>query len=228
MDTKQLLQRGLILEYITLGWNVVGCAVAVWAGIEAASLALFGFGIDSAIEIFASVVVLWQLHATHKDNEKLALKLIGSAFMLLSLYLLVRSVQVLMEQVHPQTSIIGGVWLVITALAMFSLAYGKRIVGTQLKNAILLEESVVTLVDGFLAVAILAGVILNAAVGWWWADATASLVAGLDQAIQLKAAQKKADAARNEAPVLPQAIDIPRSGAMPTADPVPTPGTPAR
>ncbi len=176
MDTKQLLRRGLTLEYITLGWNVVGCAVAVWAGIEAASLALVGFGIDSAIEIFASVVVVWQLHATHKDNEQLALKLIGGAFMLLSLYLLVRSAQVLMEQVHPQTSIVGGVWLVITALAMFSLAYGKRIIGTQLKNTILLEESVVTVVDGFLAVAILIGVLLNAAAGWWWADAAASLV----------------------------------------------------
>ena len=176
MDTKQLLRRGLTLEYITLSWNVVGCAVALWAGIEAASLALVGFGIDSAIEIFASVVVIWQLHATHKDNEKLALRLIGGAFMLLSLYLLVRSVQVLMGQVHPQTSIVGGVWLVVTALAMFSLAYGKRVVGTQLKNAILLEESVVTVVDGFLAVAILAGILLNVCVGWWWADATASLV----------------------------------------------------
>ena len=176
MDTKQLLQRGLILEYITLGWNVVGCAVAVWAGVAAASLALFGFGIDSAIEIFASVVVVWQLHATHKENEKLALRLIGGAFMLLSLYLLVRSVQVLMEQVHPQTSIIGGVWLLVTAIAMFSLAYGKRIVGTQLKNAVLLEEAVVTVVDGFLALAILIGVLLNALAGWWWADATASIV----------------------------------------------------
>ena len=84
-ETQSLLQKGLFLEYLTLGWNVFGTAIAIWTGIEARSLALFGFGIDSAIEIFASLIVVWQLKTIHKDNERLALKLIGGAFMALSL-----------------------------------------------------------------------------------------------------------------------------------------------
>jgi divalent metal cation (Fe/Co/Zn/Cd) transporter len=176
MTKEALLKRGLLLEYITLGWNVVGTAIAIWAGLKTASLALFGFGIDSLIEILASVVVVWQLKAINKDNERLALKLIGTAFLLLSLYLLVRAVQVLLAHVHPQTSVIGGMWLFVTAVVMFALAYGKRKVGKQIPNVVLMEEAIVTVVDGLLAVAILLGVISNAFLGWWWADAVASLV----------------------------------------------------
>ncbi len=176
MNKESLLKKGLLLEYITFGWNVFGSAIALWAGIQAASLALFGFGIDSVIEIFASVVVVWQLKATHQKNEKFALKLVGSAFLLLSLFLLVRAVQVLLGHVHPEPSTLGAVWLFVTAITMFLLAYGKRKIGKQIPHAVLVEESIVTLIDGFLAVAILAGVLLNTFLGWWWADALASLV----------------------------------------------------
>jgi divalent metal cation (Fe/Co/Zn/Cd) transporter len=176
METSSLLKKGLLLEYITLGWNVVGCAIAVWAGIQASSLAIFGFGIDSAIEIFASVVVVWQLKAINKNNERFALKLIGVAFMALSLYLLVRAIQVLVGHVHPEASVIGALWLFVTAIAMFLLAYGKRKVGKQIPNAVLQEEAIVTVVDGLLAVALLIGVLLDMYFGWWWADPVASLV----------------------------------------------------
>jgi len=176
METSSLLKKGLLLEYITLGWNVFGTAIAIWAGITAGSLALFGFGIDSAIEIFASVIVVWQLKAINKDNERFALKLIGVAFMALSLYLLVRAVQVLITQVHPHASTLGALWLFVTAVAMLLLAYGKRKIGKQIPNEVLMEEAVVTVVDGLLAVALLIGVLLDMYFGWWWADPVASLV----------------------------------------------------
>ncbi|HVY72765.1 MAG TPA: cation transporter [Candidatus Paceibacterota bacterium] len=176
MNHNQLLQRGLLLEYITLAWNVVGTAVAVWAGIQAASLSLFGFGIDSAIEIFASIVVVWQLKAINKNNERFALKLIGGAFMALSLYLLVRALQVLVAGVHPQPSVLGAAWLFITAIAMLLLAYGKRKIGKQIPNRTLMEEAIVTLIDGLLALALLVGVLLDMYFGFWWADPVASLI----------------------------------------------------
>ena len=175
MDEYQLINKGLFLEYLTLAWNVVGTVVAIWAGIQASSLALFGFGIDSLIEIFASVVVVWQLKATHKHNEKLALRLVGGAFMLLSMYLLVRTVQVLMQQVHPQASIVGTLWLLVTAIGMLVLAYYKREVGKQLIHTVLMEEAIVTFLDGLLAAALLLGVLFNTYLGWWWADPVATL-----------------------------------------------------
>lgn len=176
METSSLLKKGLLLEYITLGWNVFGTGIALWTGIAASSLALFGFGIDSAIEIFASVVVVWQLKAIHKNNEKFALKLIGASFMILSLYLLIRAIQVLITEVHPQATVLGTSWLFVTAIVMLSLAYGKRKVGKQIPNEVLMEEAIVTVVDGLLAVALLIGVILDMYFGWWWADPIASLV----------------------------------------------------
>ena len=175
-EHNSLLRRGLLLEYITLAWNVVGTVVAIGAGIKANSLSLFGFGIDSAIEIFASVVVVWQLKTINKKTEGVALKLIGGAFMALSLYLLVRAVQVLSIGAHPTPSHTGALWLFITAIVMFLLAYGKRKIGKQIPNKILMEESIVTIIDGALAVALLMGVLLDMYLGWWWADPLASLV----------------------------------------------------
>lgn len=175
-EHNSLLRKGLLLEYITLAWNVVGTAVAVGAGIKANSLSLFGFGVDSAIEIFASVVVVWQLKATRKDDEDLALKLVGGAFMALSLYLLVRSVQVITLGIHPTPSVAGAIWLFITGVTMLLLAYGKRKIGKQIPNKVLMEEAIVTVIDGLLAVALLIGVLLDMYLGWWWADPLASLL----------------------------------------------------
>lgn len=140
------------------------------------SVALAGFGLDSVIEIFASVSVVWQLKAINKDKEELAERLIGVAFLLLALYILAQSAYTLVSQQHPDTSPIGIFCLAVTALAMFLLAYGKGRTGEQLGNVILQKESKITVIDGMLAVAVLAGILLNALVGFWWADPLAGLV----------------------------------------------------
>jgi divalent metal cation (Fe/Co/Zn/Cd) transporter len=142
----------------------------------AKSVALAGFGIDSLIEIFASLIVVWQLKAINKAKEQLAGRLIGLAFLLLAAYLAIQSVIVLVARFHPKTSPIGIAWLVLTAVAMFLLAYGKGRTGEALGNPVLQKESKVTVVDGLLAVAVLAGLVLDAALGWWWADPLAALV----------------------------------------------------
>ena len=175
-ENDTLLRRGLGLEYVTLGWNVVGVAVVIYAAVKAHSVALAGFGLDSLIEIGASTVVIWELTGTGKDREKKALRLIGGAFFALALYILIQSARTLYIQVNPDTSALGIVWLLFTFAVMVALAQGKRITGTKLNNPVLLTEGRVTMVDAFLAAAVLVGLLLNTVFGWWWADPLAGLV----------------------------------------------------
>ena len=171
-----LLRRGRMLEGITLGWNVVGIVVLAVAAIRARSVALAGFGLDSLIEIGASTVVLWELSGTGENRQRRALRLIGGAFLALAVYLAAQSVLVLVARYHAGHSPLGIAWMAITAAAMAGLAAGKARTGRQLDNPVLITEGRVTLVDGILAVAVLAGLLLNATAGWWWADPVAALV----------------------------------------------------
>jgi divalent metal cation (Fe/Co/Zn/Cd) transporter len=176
MKETKLLMRGLWLEYATLAWNVVGCLIVLFAAFAAKSVALAGFGIDSVIEIFASIIVIWQLKSINKDKEQFAERLIGIAFLLLAIYISVQSLFVLLSGFHSLTSTTGIVWLVLTVIVMFSLAYGKGKVGKALGNPVLLKESKVTIIDGLLAVSVLIGILLNTLFGLWWADPLAGFV----------------------------------------------------
>jgi divalent metal cation (Fe/Co/Zn/Cd) transporter len=171
-----LLRRGRVLEGVTLGWNVAGIAVLAVAAVAARSVALAGFGLDSLIEIGASTVVLWELSGSGPDRQQRALRLIGGAFAALAAYLVIQSVLVLATGYRPGHSVPGITWVALTAVAMFALAAGKARTGKALANPVLTTEGRVTLVDGILAVAVLAGLVLNAAAGWWWADPLAALV----------------------------------------------------
>ncbi|HME27478.1 MAG TPA: cation transporter [Acetobacteraceae bacterium] len=171
-----LRQRGLALEYATLGWNVVGFGVMAITAWRAGSIALAGFGLDSLIEIFASVVVIWQLMDNTKGREPLALRLIGGAFFLLAVYLPVQAAVAWSRGARPAPSQAGMIWLLATVVAMLLLAWGKLSVGRALGNAVLIAESRVTLIDAALAMAVLLGIGLNALFGWWWSDPLAGLV----------------------------------------------------
>ena len=176
MPTTSLLQRGLWLEYATLGWNVAGTVIILIAAVQTASAALTGFGLDSAIEIFASAVVVWQLKGLEQRREGVALKLIGTAFIALAIYVLVQSVWTLLAHAHPAPSWIGMLWLAVTCAVMLLLAWGKMLTGRQLGNLVLTTEARVTLIDAALAGAVMIGVALNALFGWWWADPVAGLI----------------------------------------------------
>jgi divalent metal cation (Fe/Co/Zn/Cd) transporter len=175
VEPAVLLRRGRLLEWATLAWNVVGIVVLVIAAVGARSVALAGFGLDSMIEIGASTVVLWELSGTGLDRQRRALRLIGGAFLALAAYLSVQTAVVLASDYHPQPSRLGIVWTAITALVMFALAAGKRRTGRQLNNPVLVSEGRVTAVDGVLALAVLAGLAMNAALGWWCSDPVAGL-----------------------------------------------------
>jgi divalent metal cation (Fe/Co/Zn/Cd) transporter len=171
-----LLRRGFALEYATLSWNAVGVAVLALSAVAARSVALAGFGLDSLIEIGASAVVVWELSGTGRARQRRALRLIAWAFATLAAYLAVQSTWVLVSGHRAGHSLAGIIWTAVTAVVMFSLAAGKSRTGTALGNPVLSTEGRVTLIDGILAVAVLAGLVLNAAAGWWQADPLAGYV----------------------------------------------------
>lgn len=175
-SARSLLRRGLVLEYATLAWNVVGIAILAVAAIDAKSVALAGFGLDSLIEIGASSVVIWELSGTGEARQRFALRLIGIGFAALAAYLLVQSTLVLVNSFHAKQSPLGIAWTALTAAAMFALALGKARTGAALGNPVLSAEGRVTLIDGLLAAAVLLGLLLNSLVGWWWADPLAGYV----------------------------------------------------
>jgi divalent metal cation (Fe/Co/Zn/Cd) transporter len=171
-----LLRRGFALEYATLAWNVAGIVVLAIAAIAARSVALAGFAADSLIEIGASFVVIWELSGTGEQRQRRGLRLIGYAFAALAVYLLVQSTVVLARGYHPRHSVPGIIWTAVTAAVMFALAAGKAQTGEALGNPVLQTEGRVTMIDGILAAAVLLGLVLNAALGWWWADPAAGYV----------------------------------------------------
>jgi hypothetical protein len=124
-----LTRRGLRLEYATLGWNVIGVPILVIAAIRSGSAAAAGFGLDSAIEIGASLVVVWELTGTHEDRERIGLRLIGGAFLALAVYVTAQATYSLIGSHHPGHSTIGIVWTAATCVVMLALARARVVVG---------------------------------------------------------------------------------------------------
>ncbi len=172
----RLLRDGRLLEAATLGWNVIGITVLAIAALRAHSVALIGFGLDSLIEVGASTVVLWELSGAGEVRQRRALRLIAAAFLALATYLILQTVVVFGFGYRPQPSPLGIAWTALTAAVMFALAYGKNRTGRALGNPVLTTEARVTVIDGVLAAAVLVGLVLNASLGWWWADPAAGLV----------------------------------------------------
>lgn len=175
-QTAALRRRGYLLEGATLAWNVVGVVVLAWLALTTASIAILGFGLDSLIEIGASIVVVWELSGTGEQRQRRALRIIAAAFIALAAYLTVQSAAALLTQHHPADGPGGIIWTAVTAAVMFALAAGKTVTGRALANPVLLTEGRVTVIDGLLAVAVLIGLVLDSTLGWWWADPLAGLV----------------------------------------------------
>ena len=165
-----------MLEWTTLGWDIIGVVVLASTAYAARSVALAGFGIDSLVEIGASTVVLWELKDVAGNRRARGLRLIGVAFLALGTYLAIQGAVVLLSRFHPHHSRVGIVWTAITAGVMFVLASQKARIGRLIGNPVLITEGRVTMVDGVLAVAVLLGLALNAGLGWWWADPAAGFV----------------------------------------------------
>jgi len=172
------LRRAFRLEYLTIGWNLLEGIVALTAGILALSVALTAFGLDSVIEVFAAFVVIRELrgHADHTDAvERRFLRLIGASFFLLALYVVIQSVYDLVGAVRPERSIPGIALTTVSASFMWWLAATKHRAGHRIDCLPLIADSRETRLCALLSVVTLAGLVLNAALGWWWADPVAGL-----------------------------------------------------
>ena len=126
----------------------MGVVVLAYAAVQARSVALAGFGLDSLIEVGASIVVLWELADVSVQRQDRALRFIGVAFVALAIYLGIQSTLVLVVGFHPRHSVLGIVWTAMTAVAMFALASGKARTGAALNNPVLQGEGRITLIDG--------------------------------------------------------------------------------
>ena len=178
-----LHRRALWLEYFTVGWNVVEAVVAIGAGIIAGSVALIGFGADSAIEVISSLGLLWRLrragpHATVGDEsaaEKRALYLVATTFFLLAIYITWEAVNSLIGREEPLTSPVGIILAVLSLAVMPTLAFAKQGVGKEMGSRALVADSKETWVCSYLSLSLLLGVGAYAVVGWWWADPVGAL-----------------------------------------------------
>jgi len=178
----RLERLGRRLQWATIAWNSIEVFVTIGLGIAAGSLALIAFGLDSLVEVFASLVVIWHMnpgadgHQAHRDRK--AMRLVAVAFGVLAAYLLVAGFRQLASQDQPDASPIGIAYLGMTAVVMFSLARWKRRVGQALDSDPFGAEASMTFLDGCLATSILTALALNLAFGWWWADPLAALLIG--------------------------------------------------
>ena len=169
------------MEWLTIAWNAVEAFITVGLGTAAGSLALVAFGVDSVLEIFASLVVIWQLEGDQADSARVrrAVRLVGVAFLLLGLFLITLATIRLIGQVHPDESPLGIVYLAATVVVMLALARLKHRVGVGLANEPLQAEARVTFLDAGLAAGILLALAVNGLFGWWWADSLAAAVIGV-------------------------------------------------
>lgn len=167
--------RALWLAWATVAWNVVEAAVSTWAGLRAGSTALVGFGIDAGIETFSAGVVIWQLEGRDEARERRAMRLIGWGFFLLAAWVTVESVRDLLDGTAADPSPAGIVITVLSLVVMPVLALAKRRVGTAMGSRVVLADAQETFLCMYLSAIVLVGLVLNATLGWWWADPIAAL-----------------------------------------------------
>lgn len=180
----ELLHCGLLLEYLTVGWNIVEGVIAVGAGLVAGSPALIGFGADSFIESISGGVLIWRLTGeaggTHDPEgvarlERRAERLVGASFLVLAAYVAFESVRALVTAEAPEASPVGIGLTSVSIVVMLWLARAKRRTGQALASRALIADAQQTYACWYLSSVALVGLALNAALGLWWADPVAGL-----------------------------------------------------
>lgn len=174
---RELLRRGRRLEVFTLAWNSLEAIVAIGSGLVAGSTALLGFGIDSLIESSSGAVLLWRLQDTRhgEEREALALKLVGICFLALAAWVGWDAIDSMVTREAPDESLVGIVLAAMSLVVMPVLARAKRRVAGGLRSRALEADSRQTDLCAYLSAILLVGLVLNAALGWWWADPVAAL-----------------------------------------------------
>jgi len=178
---QNLVRRGLLLNYATLGYNSLEGLIAIAAGLAAGRIALLGFGLDSLIEVSASLAAIWRLYRDRDQPgraqaEQVTLRIIGALFLALAVYVTADAIRALFARSAPDESIVGIVLAALSLAVMPLLARAKRHVALAMGSAALAAEARQTVFCTYLSAILLAGLLLNATVGWWWADPAAALV----------------------------------------------------
>lgn len=190
MSTKALLpeeiratavRRGRYLEYFTIGYNSLEGLIAVVAGLVAGSIALVGFGFDSLIEVTSGSVLLWRLQADIDEErrervEAISLRIVGACFVVLSIYVTYDSVKSLVSHEAPEESVVGIALAAVSLVIMPLLVRAKRKVARAINSGALMADSKQTELCTYLSAILLGGLLLNALLGWWWADPVAALI----------------------------------------------------
>jgi len=179
-ERRAVARHGRRLQYLTIAWNSAECLISIGAGIVAGSIALIGFGFDSAIEVASSLAALWRLardedEAARERAERRTLRFIGICFTALAIYVAVDAIKALVNREAPAASAVGIAIAALSLVVMPILVHFKRRVAAQLNSGALEAETRQTALCAFLSAILLAGLGLNAWLGWWWADPLAGL-----------------------------------------------------
>jgi len=175
---RELLnRRSLLLAYVTAGYNLLEGVVAIAAGTAAASAALIGFGLDSFVEVSSALVVIWQFRSRVPEaRERLALRLIAMSFFALAGWVAFSATRALLGVQEVEQSVPGVVLAAVSLVVMPLLVWAKRRTGKELNSRTVVADSTQTLLCTYLSAVLLVGLVLNAWLGWAWADSLAALL----------------------------------------------------
>jgi divalent metal cation (Fe/Co/Zn/Cd) transporter len=178
----RLVQRGLRLEYLSLGWNAIAGTAAVMTSLSTASAALLGFGLDVAIDSLASLMLVWRFWQEARGNEpreqveQQATRSVGVILLAAGLYIAGQAARSLLTHAASEASAIGVSLAVMSVCILPPLAYGKIRLASQLGSGALRGDGVLTAVGACLAAITLLGLLVNTRLRWWWADPLAALL----------------------------------------------------
>lgn len=176
-DRAKYGRRAQLLAGASVGYNVIEAVIAITAGLVAGSVALVGFGLDSVVEVSSGLIILWQFrHRLPESRERTALRLMAVSFFALALYVLVESVRALLSGHDPDSSTVGIVLASASLVVMPFLSWAQRRTGRALGSNAVVADSTQTLLCTYLSAVLLVGLVLNATLGWSWADPVAGLV----------------------------------------------------
>lgn len=183
MRNRALLKQALFIETITIAWMVVEGAVSLTAGIRASSVSLIAFGIDSLIELISAGFLLWRLQVEFQSKsgeadraERIAGWGTAGALTALCLYIVAEAIMGFMHQTPSEASPIGIVIAVAAVLLMPWLAARKRKLAVELPSSALRADAACSITCAYLAAALLVGLVITAATGWWWIDTVITLL----------------------------------------------------
>ncbi|MEO7146033.1 MAG: cation transporter [Bryobacteraceae bacterium] len=180
-DRASHVQRGLRLEYATIVYNSLEGLIAILSGLLAGSVALMGFGIDSIIEVTSGLGLVWRLRsdvnpARRERAERLSLRMVGICFVALAVYVTADALTSLVRSESPSESVPGIMLAIASLIVMPLLARAKRRVAARIGSAALSGDAQQSQLCAYLSAILLAGLLLNAVLGWWWADPLAALI----------------------------------------------------